>query len=74
MLNFKFMLVLVDSVQEALYSDPKLIKIKSEVEHGQRIDFIMRRAKALGMGTRLCIPSVNEPNREILNKLVALFS
>ena len=60
--------VYLDRVKVAQRRDPQLQKILFEVQQGQSRDFIVDREGTLRLGTRLCVPDVDELRKEIMKE------
>ena len=43
-------------------------KIRFEVQQGQSQDFVIDSESTLRLGTRLCVPDVDEPRKEIMEE------
>ena len=50
----------LDRVKAAQRRDPQLQKIRVEVQQGQSQDFVIDIEGTLRLGTRLCVPDVDE--------------
>ena len=66
--QFRVRLVYLDRVKAAQRGDPQLQKIMYDVQQGQARDFIVDREDTLWLGTRLCVPNVDELRKEIMEK------
>lgn len=66
--SFQVWLVLIEWVRESQIYEPYLMKIRGEVDHDLKIDFVIRGDGALVMDTRLCVLALNELKREILDE------
>ena len=66
--QFKLRLEYLDSVKEAQRRDPQLQKILFKVQQCQSRDFIVDRESILRLGTRLCVPDVDELRKEIMEE------
>ena len=66
--SFQVRPLLVDRIREAQFVDPQLMKIRGEVDCGQRMDFSIRRDGVLIFGTRLCVPADEALKRDILDE------
>ena len=60
--------VYLDRVKAAQRRDPQLQKIMYEVQQGQSRDFVVDREGTLRLGTRLCVPNVDELRKEIMEE------
>ena len=60
--------VLIDRIRELQIQDPKIVKLKGEVESGQRGDLSLREDGTVVMGQRLCVPDVGDVRREIMEE------
>ena len=49
-------------------SDPQLQKIMFNVQQGQSRDFIINSEGTLRLGTKLCVPNVDELRKEIMKE------
>lgn len=47
---------LIDRIQEAQFSDSQLMKIRNEVDFGQRVDFTVIGDETLDISIKLCVP------------------
>ena len=56
----------LDRVKAAQGRDPQLQKIRVEVQQGQSQDFVIDSEGTLRLGTRLCVPDVDELRKEIM--------
>ena len=58
--------VLIDRIRELQIQDPQIMKLRSEVESGQRGDLSLREREdgTVVMGQRLCMPDVGDVRRE----------
>ena len=66
--QFRVRLLYLDRVKAAQRRDPQLQKIMYEVQQGQSRDFVVDREGTLRLGTRLCVPDVDELRREIMKE------
>ena len=66
--QFRVRSVYLDRVKAAQRRDPQLQKIMYEVQQGQSRDFVVDREGTLRLGTRLCVPDVDELRREIMEE------
>ena len=60
--------VLIDRIRELQIQDPHIVKLKGEVESGQRGDLSLREDGTVVMGQRLCVPDVGDVRREIMEE------
>ena len=62
--------VLIDRIREFQIQDPQIMKLRSEVESGQRGDLSLREREdgTVVMGQRLCVPDVGDVRREIMEE------
>ena len=60
--------VLIDRIRELQIQDPQIVKLKGEVESGQRGDLSLREDGTVVMGQRLCVPDVGDVRREIMEE------
>ena len=58
----------LDRVKAAQSRDPQLQKIRFEVPQGQSQDFMIDSEGTLRLGTRLCVPDVDELRKEIMQE------
>ena len=58
----------MDIVKVAQRRDPQLQKILFKVQQDQSIDFIIDKEGTLRLGTRLCVPDVDELRKEIMEE------
>ena len=58
----------LDRVKAAQSRDPQLQKIRFEVQQGQSQDFMINNGGRLRLGTRLCVPNVDELRKEIMEE------
>ena len=58
----------LDRVKVAQQRDPQLQKIMFEVQQSQSQDFMIDSEGTLHLGTRLCVPNVNELRKEIIEE------
>ena len=56
----------LDRVKATQGRDPQLQKIRVEVQQGQSQDFVIDSEGTLRLGTRLCVPDVDELRKEIM--------
>ena len=66
--QFRVRSVYLDRVKAAQKRDPQLQKIMYDVQQGQSRDFIVDREGTLRLGTRLCVPNVDELRKEIMEE------
>ena len=59
----------LDRVKAAQRRDPQLQKIIFEVQQGQSRDFVIYSEGTLRLGTKLCVPDVDELRKEIMEKV-----
>ena len=60
--------VLIDMIRELQIQDPQIVKLRGEVESGQRGDLSLREDGTMVMGQRLCVPDVGDVRREIMEE------
>ena len=60
--------VLIDRIRELQIQDPRIVKLRGEVESGQRGDLSLRENGTLVMGQRSCVPDVGDVRREIMEE------
>ena len=60
--------VLIDRIRELQIQDPQIVKLRDEVESGQRGDLPLREDGTVVMGQRLCVPDVGDVRREIMEE------
>ena len=60
--------VLIDRIRELQIQDPQIIKLRGEVESGQRGDLSLREDGTVVMGQRLCVPDVGDVRRDIMEE------
>ena len=60
--------VYLDRVKAARSRDPQLQKIRFEVQQGQPQDFMIDSEGIFRLGTRLCVPDVDELRNEIMEE------
>ena len=58
----------LDRVKAARRRDLQLQKTKYEIQQGQSRDFIVDREGTLRLGTRLCVPNVDDLRKEIMEE------
>ena len=58
----------LDRVKAAQRRDPQFQRIISEVQQGQSRDFMIDNGGILHLGTRLCVPDVDELRKEIMEE------
>ena len=58
--QFRVQSVYLDRVKAAQRRDPQLQKITYDMQQGQSRDFVIDRVGTLRLGTRLCVPNVDE--------------
>ena len=66
--QFRVRSVYLDRVKITQKSDPQLQKIMFDVQQGQSRDFMIDSDDTLRLGTRLCVPDVDELRKEIMKK------
>ena len=66
--QFRVQSVYLDRVKAAQRRDPQLQKIMYKVQQGQSRDFVVDREGTLRLGTRLCVPNVDELRKEIMEE------
>ena len=64
--SLQLRLILVDQILEAQLEDPYLVSMRKKVEEGEQSDFSIRDDGALVIGSRLCLPVVEELERQVL--------
>ena len=52
----------------AQLEDPYLVSMRKKVEEGEQLDFSIRDDGALVIGSRLCLPAVEELKRQVLEE------
>ena len=67
--TFQVRPVLIDRIRELQIQDPHIIKLRGEVESGQRGDFSLREDGTVVMGQRLCVPDVGDVRRDIMDEV-----
>ena len=60
--------VLIDRIRELRIQDPQIVKLRGEIESGQRGDLSLREDGTVVMGQRLCVPDVGDVRREIMEE------
>ena len=60
--------VLIDRIRQLQIQDPQIVKLKGEVESGQRVDLSLREDGTVVMGQRLCVQDVGDVRREIMEE------
>ena len=60
--------VLIERIRELQIQDPQIVKLRGEVEYGQRGDLSLREDGTVVMGQRLCVPDVGDVRREIMEE------
>ena len=60
--------VLIDKIRELQIQDPQIVKLRGEVESGQRGDLSLREDGTVVMGHGLCVPDVGDVRREIMEE------
>ena len=66
--SFQLRPILVDQILEAQLEDPYLMGLRKKVEEGEQSDFGIRDDGALVIGSRLCVPAVEELKGQILGE------
>ena len=66
--QFRVQSVYLDRVKAAQRRDPQLQKIRFEVQQGQSRNFMIDNESTLRLGTRLCMPDVDELRKEIMEE------
>ena len=66
--QFKVRSVYLDRVKAAQKRDFQLQKFMFEVQQGQSRDFVIDNEGTLCLGTRLCVPNVDELRKEIMEE------
>ena len=66
--SFQLRPILVDQILEAQLEDPYLMSMRRKVEEGEQSDFSIRNYGALVIGSRLCVPAVEELKGQILGE------
>ena len=60
--------ILIDRIRELQIEDQQIVKLRGEVESGQRGDLSLREDGTVVMGQRLCVPDVGDVRREIMEE------
>ena len=60
--------VLIDRVREAQGQDEQIVKIKEQVQQGNKVDFMISDDGTLLYKVRLCVPSVEVLKREMMEE------
>ena len=60
--------VLIDRIRELQIQDPQIVKLRGEVESGQRGGLSLREDGTVVMGQRLCVPDVGDVRRAIMEE------
>ena len=60
--------VLIDRVKEAQGQDEQIVKIKEQVQQGNRVDFVISEDGTLLYGSILCVPNIEVLKREIMEE------
>ena len=66
--QFRVRSVYLDGFIATQGRDPQLQKIMLEVRQGQSRDFVIVSKSTLQLGTRLCVPDVDELRKEIMEE------
>ena len=66
--QFRVWSVYLDRVKATQRRDPQLQKILFEVQQGQSRGFVIDNEGTLRLGTRLCVPNVEELRKEIMEE------
>ena len=66
--SFQLRPILVDQIVEAQLEDSYLVGMRKKVEEGEQSDFSIRDDGALVIGSRLCVPAVEELKRQVLEE------
>ena len=66
--SFQLRPILVDQILEAQLEDPYLMSLRKKFEEGEQSDFGIRDDGALVIGSRLCVPAVEELKGQILGE------
>ena len=66
--SFQLRPILVDQILEAQLEDPYLVSMRKKVEEGEQSDFDITDDGALVIGSRLCLPAVEELKRQVLEE------
>ena len=66
--TFQVRPVLIDRIRELQIQDPQIVKLRGEVESGQREDLSLRDDGTVVMGQRLCVLDVGDVRREIVEE------
>ena len=66
--SFQLRPILVDQILEAQLEDLYLVSMRKKVEEGEQSDFAIRDDGALVIGSRLCLPAVEELKRQVLEE------
>ncbi|KAL5739512.1 hypothetical protein ACOSQ2_028692 [Xanthoceras sorbifolium] len=61
--------ILVDRIRELQTQDSQLVKLKDEIESGQRTYYSVSGDSTVTLGQRLCVPDVRELKREIMEEV-----
>ena len=62
--SFQLRPILIDQILEAQLEDSYLVSMRKKVEEGEQSDFAIRDDGALVIGSRMCLPVVEELKRE----------
>ena len=60
--------MLIDRVREAQGQDEQMVKIKEQVQQGNKVDFMILNDGTLLYKGRLCVPSIEVLKREIMEE------
>ena len=66
--SFQLRPILVDQILKAQLEDPYLVSMRKKVEEEEQSDFSIRDDGALVIGSRLCLPAVEELKRQVLEE------
>ena len=66
--SFQLRPILVDQILEAQLEDPYLVSMRKKFEEGEQSDFAIRDDRAFVIGSRLCLPVVEELKRQVLEE------
>ena len=58
----------LDRVKAAQRKDPQLQRIMFEVQQGKSTEFVVDEEGVLRLGTRLCVPDVDDLRKELLEE------
>ena len=66
--QFRVRSVYLDRVKAAQRRDPQLQRIMFEVQQGKSDEFVIDEEGVLRLGTRLCVPDVDDLRKELLEE------